>query len=245
MTDQATPKALVLGATGYTGQEVVRELRRRQVATVAHVRPDSARLAAWRDRFTALGATVDTTPWEEAALAAMIAQEKPTVVFALLGTTRKRKKMLAAGGGDPQTATYEAVDYGLTALAIRAAAQVDPAPRFVYLSAVGVSPTAKGEYYQVRARAEADLLASGLPHIIARPSFITGPDREDDRPAERFGAAAIDGALAVIGALGAAKLRDRFSSLTGGELGRALVELALDPGASGVFETPALRQRAS
>ena len=33
----------VVGATGYTGREVVRLLREKRIPTVAHVRPDSPR----------------------------------------------------------------------------------------------------------------------------------------------------------------------------------------------------------
>jgi uncharacterized protein YbjT (DUF2867 family) len=60
--------AFVAGATGFTGREVVRVLRERKVDTVAHVRPDSAKLEAWRARFEAQGARVDTTAWETDAM---------------------------------------------------------------------------------------------------------------------------------------------------------------------------------
>jgi uncharacterized protein YbjT (DUF2867 family) len=48
--------AFVLGATGFVGREVVRQLSARGAATVAHVRPDSRSLAEWRDKLDALGA---------------------------------------------------------------------------------------------------------------------------------------------------------------------------------------------
>ena len=71
--------------------------------------------------------------------------------------------------------------------------------------------------------------ASGVPYTIARPSFITGADREDGRPLERLGASIFDGAMSVVGALGLATYRDRFRSNTNAELARALVRLATDP----------------
>src|SRR5215217_2597869 len=82
--------AFVAGATGYTGREVVRALVARGVRAVAHVRPDSPRLAEWRERFGEVGADVDATPWEEPAIRAALARWRPTHVFALLGTTRER-----------------------------------------------------------------------------------------------------------------------------------------------------------
>ena len=52
----------------------------------------------------------------------------------------------------------------------------------------------------------------------------------------------IDGALSVVGALGARRTRDRYRSITGDDLGRACVRLAFDPAAKNrVFEADQLR----
>jgi len=237
-----TEKAFIAGATGYTGQNVVRVLAERKIAAVAHVRPDSASLDQWRKKFQSPGAEVDTTPWEESALTETFARLKAAIIFALLGTTRERMKAVAAHGQDPKSADYEAVDYGLTAMLIRAATAANISPRFVYLSAIGVKPGAASPYYQARYKAETELRDSGLPYTIARPSFISGPDREG-RPTERLASSALDGVLSFAGALGAKKLRDRYLSLTGRELAGILVRLALDPDAENqVFETDGLRQ---
>jgi uncharacterized protein YbjT (DUF2867 family) len=209
--------AFVAGATGYTGRAVVAELRRRGIATVAHVRPDSSSLGRWRAQFEAAGAVVDTTPWDENALADTLARVAPQTVFALLGTTRARGRQ--SGGRD----TYETVDYGLSAMLLRAVQRSVPRARFIYLSSAGVGPSARGEYLRVRWRVEQELRASGIPWTIARPAFITGPDREDSRPLERVAGSAIDAALRLAGTFGARGLRDRYSSLTAAELARGLV----------------------
>ncbi len=250
--------AFVAGATGYVGRALVRELGARAGAgrpggagpggaapggggPVAHVRPDSPRLAEWRATFAALGAAVDATPWEEAAMADTLARLAPPAVFALLGTTRRR----GAGTGD----TYESVDYGLSALLLRAARRAAErtgrAPRFVYLSAVGARAGASNSYLAVRGRLEAELAASGLPWVVARPSFITGPDRDESRPAERVGAAVVDAALwplRVLPSAAARRFADRYRATTAAELARALVRAAEDPGAAGrALEGDALR----
>ncbi len=230
--------AFVAGATGYTGREVVRALRARGVETAAHVRPDSASLAAWRERFAGQGASLDTTPWEPAAMAETLRRLRPDLVFALLGTTRARGRVAAARGA---VDTYESVDYGLTRLLLDAAVAAGHGPRFVYLSSVGVGPGSRNPYLAVRARLEADLRASGLPFTIARPSFITGPDRDEDRPMERLGAGAVDAVASALGALGLRSV-ERWRSTTPGTLAGALVRLALDPAAAGrVVESEALR----
>ena len=235
--------AFVAGATGYVGRALVRVLTARGTRVVAHVRPDSPQLDAWRTRFAAMGATVDATPWDEHAMAATLAALRPTVVYALLGTTRKRTRAAAARGAADG---YEHVDYGLTALLLRAtqhaARDTGTAPRFVYLSAVGADAASRNPYLAVRGRLEAELRASGLPWTVARPSFITGPDRDESRPAERIGAAVVDAALAIPGWLGARRLRDRWRSTTADELARALARLAADPRAAGaVVEGDRLR----
>ncbi|MGE0710219.1 MAG: NAD(P)H-binding protein [Planctomycetota bacterium] len=214
----------VAGATGYTGRAVVAALRERDLPTVAHVRPDSPRLEEWRARFATLGATVDATPWEPAALAATLRRLAPATVFALLGTTARR----AGREGRRATEAYEQIDYGLTKMLIDAAGTLDPPPRLVYLSSIGVHPGVRNPYLAARARAEEALAASGLPHVIARPSFITGPDRDEARLGERVGAALADCALGVVGALGGRRLRDLYRSTTNQTLGRALVRLALE-----------------
>ncbi len=217
--------AFVAGATGYTGRAVVRALRSRGVDTVAHVRPDSPSLAAWRQRFEALGARVDTTPWDGGALTQALTLLRPDAVFALLGTTRARATRAAGQGRDEG---YEAVDYGLTMRLYRAAAQCGVNPRFVYLSAAGVREQGGNAYLQVRARVERELRAGTLPWIAARPSFITGPDRDEFRAGERIGAVVIDGLLAVVGLLGGGRWRDRYRSTSNGVLAEALVRLAFD-----------------
>jgi uncharacterized protein YbjT (DUF2867 family) len=233
--------AFVAGATGFTGREVVRLLVERGVPAVAHVRPDSQRLEEWKKRFSNVGAEVDATAWDEAAMKESLLRIRPAVVFALLGTTRARMHAAGRAGEDPASQSYEAVDYGLTALLIEAASETGLSPRFVYLSAAGVKETSRSAYYRARAQAEALLRSSGLPYTIARPSIITGPGRDDNRPLEHVGAVVGDRLLAVAGRLGARRFRARYASTTNVRLANALVRLALDPNAeNGIFESEEL-----
>ncbi len=222
--------AFVAGATGLTGRSVVEALIERGEAAVAHVRPDSGRLAEWTARFEGLGATVDTSPWTAEGMVEAMGRIRPTQVFALLGTTAKR------GDGD-----YRTVDFGLTALLIDAvqAAGLDDT-RVVYLSSLGADKP-RGAYLKARTDAEAHLRASGLPWTIARPSFIVG-DRDERRPGESVGAAVADAPLKLIGLLGGRRVADRYRSISGPELARGLVRAALDPAAEGaVLDSADLR----
>ena len=172
-----------------------------------------------------MGATVDCSPWTEPAMTAALARLAPTHVFALLGTTRARAKR--GDSGSAVSESYEAVDYGLSALLLRASIACMSQPVFVYLSALGASATARGEYQRVRGRLEREVLDSGLPSLIARPSFVTGDDRDESRPAERTAAAVVDGVAGLATALGAGSAVARWQSMTGEALGAALVRHAL------------------
>jgi len=232
--------AFVAGATGYTGREVVRILREGSIRTVAHVRPDSSRLDHWRGRFEALGAELDTTAWEQRAMSATLAQLRPTLVFALLGITRARAQGEAKAG--LEASTYESVDYGLTAMLRRAAAALEPAPRFVYLSSAAVKESKPGSYMNARWKVEQELLAGSMPYTIARPSFISGDDRDDGRMGERVGSSIVDAALGVAGLFGAKRMRDRYRSTSNTVLADALVRLALAPEAANhIIESENLR----
>jgi uncharacterized protein YbjT (DUF2867 family) len=216
-----SPSAFVAGATGYTGRSLVDELCTRGVRTTAHVRPDSRRLQHWQQLFAAAGATVDSAPWTEAALAGALRLQQPDFVFAMLGTTRKRARAARSSGGDD---SYESVDYGLTSLLLTATLQAAPEAHFVYLSAIGVGPRARGGYLRVRWRMEQELRGSGIRHTIIRPAIITGADRDESRPLERAAAVATDALLALVGMLGGRRIQHRYRSRTGAELAREICD---------------------
>jgi len=218
-------KAFVAGATGYTGRAVVEALRDRGVEVVAHARPGSPRLAELAPGFEALGAEVDTTPWQAEALAERLGAVRPELVFGLLGITRAGARREARDKG--ARPSYESVDHGLTVMLLDACVAAGLAPRFVYLSSLGVGPRARGAYLRSRWKTEEHVRASGVPFTIVRPSFITGADRDEPRPGERVAATVAGGALAVLGALGARRLKRRFAPRTGAELARAMVGAAL------------------
>lgn len=226
-------KAFVAGATGLTGRHVVEHLVAAGVEAVAHVRPDSSQVDAWRTRFSAVGAEVDTSPWTREGMGAAMAKHRPDRVFALLGTTRAREK---SGGGD-----YEAVDYGLSVLLIDALAAKGPKDaRVIYLSSLGAEG-GRGAYLQARQRVEAHLRESGVVWTIARPSVISG-DRDESRPGESAARVAVDGAMAVVGVF-SRRTADRYRSITGDELGAGLVRAALDEAAAGrVLDSADLRR---
>ena len=227
--------AFVLGATGFVGREVVRQLCVRGTTTIAHVRPDSKSLAEWQTKFGALGAQVDTTPWDPVALAATIKRLAPAQLYILIGTTRSRAKADSVDGD-----IYEKVDYGLTKIAVDAARGSETTPRLVYLSGIGADAGARGAYMRARGKAEDAIRGSALPWVIARPAIITG-DRDDSRIGERAAAIVGDGLLAVAGVLGGKQLRARYKSTTPDILASALLRIGEAPEHDREFDGADLR----
>ncbi|MBA2663070.1 MAG: NAD(P)H-binding protein [Bradymonadaceae bacterium] len=230
-------KAFVAGATGFTGREVVRLWAEEGGEALAHVRPDSSRLEEWTTTFSAMGAAVDTTAWEPQALAKSFERLKPDVIFCLIGTTKKRMKEF-----DKDQASYEAVDYGLTAMLLEAACLAELKARFVYLSSSGVGPNSALGYFQARWKAEQAVVASGLEYVIARPGIITG-ERDESRPMERIAGEVGDKLLGMAAMLGAKGLEERYRSTSSVELAGRLVALSRDASAAGrVFESQELNR---
>jgi uncharacterized protein YbjT (DUF2867 family) len=226
--------AFVLGATGFVGREVVRQLCVRGGKPYAHVRPDSSKLADWRTTFTELGAELDVTPWDVAAMAARWRELAPAQIYILIGTTRGKAKSDGVAGD-----IYETVDYGLTKIAVDAARASEVKPRLVYLSGIGADANARGAYMKARGKAEDAVRGSGLPWVIARPAIITG-DRDESRIGERSAAIIGDGLLAVAGVF-SRQLRAKYKSTTPDVLGSALIRIGEADEHDRVFDGAELR----
>lgn len=96
------------------------------------------------------------------------------ILFIALGTTLK-----AAGGA----AGLIKVDHDYPVRLIQALAKANPGAKVGLVSAVGADGRAIGAYLRAKRDLEAALLASGLAHAVARPSFLLRDD-SSGRPAE-------------------------------------------------------------
>ena len=213
--------AFVAGATGYTGRAVVAACIAQGIPTHAHVRPDSPDLRGWQQRFSAMGAQVDTTPWHDQAMTQRLQAIAPTLVFALLGSTRKRAKR------ENLKTPYKSVDLGLTMLLVNACEAVQPPPRLIYWSSMGVRDIPNA-YVQARWKVEQHLRGGTIPYVIARPGLIGG-DREEPRPGEQAFYTLSSTATRVFDVVGAHRWANMMRPLTGEQLARALTKLALAP----------------
>lgn len=220
-------RVLVFGATGYTGRYVIKEVCRRGLACTAHIRPDSPRTHTVGEQIRAAGSELACVPWEAEPIQSFVARVAPTHVFTLLGITRAGARRESARTG--ALPTYAQVDTGYTHLVLDAVEAVAPEARVVYLSSLGADKPGASTYLQARHLVETRLLTSPLDYTIARPSFISGADRDENRLAERLGSVVSSAMLGVLGTLGAQTLQQRLGTVSGAELGQMLVAAALDP----------------
>lgn len=218
---------LVFGATGYTGRHLVEDACRRGLRTVAHIRPDSPRAQTTGERLRDAGAELACVPWEADAIRSLVARVAPTHVFCLLGITKAGARRESARTG--QLPTYAQVDTGYTQWVLDAVEAVAPEARVVYLSSLGADTPGANAYLRARHLVENRLLASSLDYTIARPSFISGADRDEDRLGERVGSVVSNALLGVLGSLGARTLQQRLGTVSGAELGKMLVTASLTP----------------
>lgn len=223
--------ALVIGATGYTGQSVVDVLEAKGVKTWAHVRPDSSSLAKWKARAEkSENVSICSAKWTDEAMRKAVRDIRPTHVFLLLGTTKARAKR---GSDSAVDETYEAVDYGLTHMVIEAIKSAGLTSRVVYLSSIGVKEGTSNPYLNARARIEAELAKTKLSWVAVRASFISGSDRDESRPMERVAAVASNPFIKLAGVFGAKGFRERFVVRSGREVAELLVQFALESDAHG------------
>jgi uncharacterized protein YbjT (DUF2867 family) len=165
-------RALVIGATGLVGREIVRQLAARAdiAEVVALVRRDPGPRPSTKVSYR----VVDFARLDDVAEVFAVDE-----VYSALGTTRRRT---------PDPVAYRRVEVDLPLEVLRRART---AGAFVcgLVSSVGADPAARTPYLRQKGELEAAVTALGFPTLrIVRPSFLVGA-REDFRLGERLGLA--------------------------------------------------------
>jgi NADH dehydrogenase len=152
-------RILVVGGTGFVGPKIVHALRARDLDVRALARrPES------QERLTSWGATVvrgDVT--DPASLEAAVAGCTHVV------------QLVAIIKGRPED-FHNVMTVGTQNLV--AAAKNAGVERFVLMSALGTTPETAAQlpYYAAKLAMEQEVAASGLEHVVFRPSFVFGSD---------------------------------------------------------------------
>jgi uncharacterized protein YbjT (DUF2867 family) len=146
------PKVLVVGATGALGRPVVRLLRERGVPVRALSRhPEAAADIAAMGAEVVPGDLIDAASLQRACAGV---QRVLAAAHGLLGRGRWRSEAVDDAGHR----------------ALFAAAKAAGVERLVYTSAFGAAPGHPIDFFRTKHAVEQALAASGLPHVILRPT---------------------------------------------------------------------------
>lgn len=168
----AMPKtAIILGATGGTGTELLKLL-------LADDRYKKVKLFS-RHSANANHPKVEEHLVDLFKLEDYAADFTGDVVFCCIGTTKAKT---------PDEDTYRKIDYGIPVAAARLA-MVNNIPSFIVISAIGVSKDSRFFYNRTKAEMQEAVLAQHIDTTyILQPSLIVAP-RADNRLGEKIGAA--------------------------------------------------------
>ena len=210
MSPNASRTALLAGATGLVGREVLRLLLEspsyRRVIVLA------------RSPLPALSPKLTQLQTDFAELDSFGPNIGADDVYCCLGTTTAKSGK----------AGLEDVDCRMV-LTLAQAARKRGATQFLVVSAVGASATSLAHYSRVKGQMESGVAKVGYPVVhILRPSLLLGA-RGESRPAEALG----QKLAPAISALMIGPLR-RYRAITATAVAESMLKLALQPPATGV-----------
>lgn len=195
--------AIILGATGLTGGELLRKL-------LEDERYDKIKL------FSRSSIGVKNDKIEEHLIDLFELEQhadsfKADEVYCCIGTTQAKT---------PDEDTYHKIDYGIPVTAAKLAKQ-NEIPRFLVISALGADIESRFFYNRTKGEMERDVLAQGIAEAyIFQPSLIAG-NREEKRPFE----AAWKNVMSVGNHLLVGPLK-KFRSIHAGKIADAMVYVA-------------------
>jgi len=164
-------QVVVAGATGLIGKELIRQLEERKDVEFTALVRKTGKLRSVSGRVKEV-----VFDFEDPAAMERLGTEIACDVFlCALGTTLKT-------AGSPEA--FRHVDLDLPKAFIQRLSQWEKKPMVGIVSSIGAGKP-KGLYLETKAQMEACLQASGLPHVIVRPSLLLG-DRREFRTGERI-----------------------------------------------------------
>ena len=163
--------AIVLGASGLTGQHLLKAL-------IADKSYDSIKLFS-RKKTENKSAKVTEIVGDLLTLENFKEDFTADEVFICIGTTAKKT---------PDKTLYKNIDFGIPAKAAKLAKE-NHIPTFIVVSAMGANAKSSILYNKTKGEMEQTVLSEKIPHTyILRPSIIGG-NRNENRPMEKIGIA--------------------------------------------------------
>lgn len=157
-------KVVITGSTGFVGKYVVNLAIKRGLEVHLLVRdPKKAK--------TLYGQSIKAYKVDDFAdkniVERILKEINPDYIIHLIGIIQENKS---------KGITFEKVHYEYSKVLYDVAKELS-LKKIVHMSALGVDERAPSKYHITKLKAEKELIKSGLPYVIIRPSFIVGPEQ--------------------------------------------------------------------
>lgn len=157
-------KILITGGTGFVGSYVVREALKNEYEIHLIVRNP---LKAHKIIFDRVKSHLLDEFSKKEELSKIIDTIKPDYVIHLIGIIQEIKS---------KGITFEKVHYEYSKILYEILKEMPP-KKIIHMSALGVDEKAPSKYHITKLKAEKELIKSGIPYTILRPSIILGPEQ--------------------------------------------------------------------
>lgn len=155
-------KIVITGSTGFVGRYVVRQAIKKGYDIHLIVRNLKKAYALFNDKVKAYQID-DLTKKDE--LRKILEKINPQYVIHLIGIIQETKKF-----------SFEKVHYEYSKCLYEILKDFS-CEKIVHMSALGVGENASSKYHTTKLKAEKELINTGIPFVILRPSFIIGPEQ--------------------------------------------------------------------
>lgn len=155
-------KLLITGATGFVGRYIVNEAFKKPYDISLIVRNQAKAKTVFGEKLKIYQLKEFDNKEELRKIVELI---NPQYVIHLIGIIQEKK-----------TATFERVhyEYSRNLYEILKGFSVE---KIIHMSALGVGEKAPSKYHITKLKAEKELIKTGIPFVILRPSFIIGPEQ--------------------------------------------------------------------
>jgi len=157
-------KILITGSTGFVGKYIVDQAFQKgyDIHLIVRNRQKAKNIFGQRVKFYEIN---DLTKKNQ--LREILEKVKPEYVIHLVGIIKEAKN---------KGITFERVHFEYSRSLYEVLKDFSP-KKVIHMSALGVDENAPSKYHITKFKAEKELIKSGIPYVILRPSFILGPEQ--------------------------------------------------------------------
>ena len=157
-------KILITGSTGFVGKYIVNEAFQKgyDIHLIVRNQQKAKHIFGQRVKVYEINDLTNKNQLRE-----ILEKVKPDYVIHLVGIIKEIKN---------KGITFEKVHFEYSKCLYQVLKNFSP-KKVIHMSALGVDKNAPSKYHITKFKAENELIKSGIPYVILRPSFILGPEQ--------------------------------------------------------------------